>query len=79
MNAAAVMADFLDAASRGPVAAAEHLEALADKLLAQAALLRAAKDAPPGTRSEGGTGDRVRMQVVGPDGAVKQTAEAGHE
>lgn len=77
MNAASIMADFLEAASRGPAAAAEYLEALAGKLLAQAAALRASQP-PPGTRSEGGTGDRVRMQVVGPDGGVKQTAEAGH-
>ena len=75
----------LEALARGPGPGADALDAqiarltaLRDNLLAQAAALRASPDAPPGTRSEGGTGDRVRMRVVGPDGTIKATAEAGH-
>lgn len=54
-----------------PAAAADRLDALAEQLGAQAAALRAQADG--GWRSGGGAGDRVTIQVVGPDGRVKQT------
>lgn len=57
-------------ARRDP-AAADELDRLADKLRALAARLRAA----PGTRSIGGVGDRVRMQLRGPDGSVRHDTD----
>lgn len=56
-----------------PVAAANRLDALADEYRALAQRLRGSV----GYQSRGGTGDRVRMQVVGPDGAIRQTIDTG--
>lgn len=51
---------------------------LLDNLIADLTALRARLAAgAPGTRSEGGAGDRVRLAVIGPDGSTKQTADTG--
>lgn len=61
-----------------PTAAADELENMAGKLTALAAKLRESArsrdpEGPP--RSTGGTDDRVQMNVVGPDGRVKQRSD----
>jgi hypothetical protein len=66
--------------STDPLSAADRLDALADELRKRASLLREADQAAPsahGFRSSGGMGDRAKMQVVGPDGKVKQATDTG--
>ena len=56
-------------------AAAGEVRALADRLYALADRLDAARPRPP--TDTGGTGDRVRIAVVGPDGVTKRTTDTG--
>jgi hypothetical protein len=54
--------------------AADEIDRLADKLHTLATQLRAAHATAgndSGTRSTGGVGDRIRMQLIGPDGKLK--------
>ncbi len=69
-NVAQRTEEFLKLAKSDPLAAARHLDALADELRDMAERLRS------GMRSKGGVVDWVRLQVVGPDGQVKQETEA---
>jgi hypothetical protein len=57
-----------------PEAAAGQLEESADRMLKLAARLRELAAQGP-YRSRGGTADRVQMEVVGPDGNVKQSVD----
>ena len=57
----------------GDPSAAGMVRQLASKLLALADRLEAGVQNP--TMSPGGMGDHVRMNVVGPDGAIKQTVD----
>jgi hypothetical protein len=56
------------------VTAADDLDAMADRLKQLAAQVRARAASP--FIQKGGFGDSVTMQVVGPDGQVKQTVHA---
>lgn len=51
----------------GDPAAADEIDRMADRLHALATRLRANS----GIRATGGVGDRIRMQLVGPDGKLK--------
>lgn len=75
MDLAAQFRDLTALMEADPAAAADRLDALADRLRVAAAGLR--QMATGGMRSQGGAGDRVRMQVVGPDGRVRQTVDTG--
>lgn len=56
--------------------AAPDLEALADRLRALAADLRAG-DPAGGIASPGGMADRVRMDLIGPGGELKHSIDTG--
>lgn len=75
MHLAARLADLLQTARTEPAAAARELRAAAAKLVAAAEQLE--RRAAEQTRSTGGGSDRVRLAVVGPDGAVRQTTDTG--
>jgi hypothetical protein len=59
-----------------PHGAADDLEEMASKLLEAAKKLRAGAAGGIPT-SPGGMGDRVQMNLIGPDGKVKSTHTAG--
>lgn len=65
--------DLLARVIAGDASAADDLDRMADKLKGLAAALRGGG----GPLDTGGMGDRVRMAVVGPDGAVKATTDTG--
>lgn len=56
------------------VRAASELRQLAAQLIAAAESLEATE---AGTREVGGTGDRVQMNLVGPDGTIKHHSDTG--
>ncbi len=56
-----------------PPAAALRLREMADRLLVLAEMLE--QQQPGGTRDQGGTVDRAVVQVVGPDGRVRQSVD----
>ena len=60
----------------GDPAAADELDALAEKLKAVAAVLRAPKAEDP-YEVVGGMADRVLVNVVGPDGRVRVKTDTG--
>ncbi len=67
------MVTILEAMTRGPGPCADALDELADKIRAIASEMRNNS----GTRDQGGAVDRCRMNVVGPDGKVKQQVDTG--
>lgn len=71
MTAAEIQNIMLLVATGNP-AAAEAVHKLADELRAVAFRLESSGNP---TRSTGGMDDKVRMQVVGPDGKVKHDTE----
>lgn len=56
-----------------PVACANKLDQMADKLHALADRIRRGD----GVRDIGGMGDRVQINLVGPDGTIKQRVDTG--
>lgn len=71
MNIAQELVALSQTIVESPGAAADKLEAMATKLLSLARKVRSGQ----GTREANGIGDRVQINVVGPDGTLKQHAE----
>jgi hypothetical protein len=71
MNAAQTLLQAIQYAETQPQKAAELLDLLALQLTAWATRLRSAE----GYVAHGGFTDKVTMQVIGPDGEVKQSVE----
>lgn len=72
------LADTLEsvARARGKLTRTEYadfLEQTANRLLAESEKIR--NSAAPAEQSKGGWGDQVKMQVIGPNGQVKQEIE----
>lgn len=74
MTAVELLQMFLTSSQQGPEETAKALEAIGQRFFQEAAKIRAGVNH---VSSPGGMGDRVRMQVVGPDGKVKQTVDTG--
>ncbi len=55
--------------------AADEIDALADELRAAAARIR--EESGADIRATGGAGTRVQMNVVGPEGEIKQSVDTG--
>ncbi len=62
-------------AASDPLGAADDLEKMAARLLEAARKLRTR--ASETIRSPGGSSDRARVRVVGPDGVTKQETDTG--
>lgn len=62
-----------------PLAAADRIDALADRLHAEAAKVRARAEGNAPFASPGGAMDRAFLNVVGPDGRLKQRGSANGE
>jgi hypothetical protein len=71
MNAAQTLLQAIKYAEVQPQKAAELLDQLALQLSAWATQLRSSE----GYIAHGGFTDKVTMQLIGPDGKVKQTVE----
>lgn len=71
MNIVIEVREILALAMESPALAADRLDALADVMRRTAGELRAIES----WKSPGGMGDRVLINVIGPDGTVKQTVE----
>ena len=56
-------------------AAADEVDALADRLRALAATLRSRHESP--WIAPSGMSDRVKINVVGPDGSIRQSTDTG--
>lgn len=67
------LADLLRLIADDPIAAAGRLEGMAAKLTELAAALRAGNSP---TLDTPGVGDRVQMNLVGPDGRVRQQVDS---
>lgn len=74
LDAVEAVRDMLEEMVKNPTAAADRLDAMADDIRALAARLRTQ---PNGFRDPGGMGDRVRINVMGPDGKPKQSIDTG--
>lgn len=77
MNAITELADVVKLIQSDPAGAADKIDDLVVKLKNIAAQLR--RKAESDYCSHGGAGDRVRIQVVGPDGTIKQTVDTGEQ
>lgn len=69
------LSEALEELSRNPHASADQLDALAARLSAFAATLRA--QGQSGYLAQGGMGERIRVNVVAPNGTVKQQIDTG--
>lgn len=69
--------EVLNLMNQRPLEAAEKLEAMAAKLTELAQSLRQ-KAAGQDFVAPGGMGDRVLMNVIGPDGKLKQSIDSTH-
>lgn len=67
--------EVLNLMNQRPLEAAEKLEAMAVKLNELAASLRQKADG--GFQAPGGMGDRVLMNVFGPDGKIRLRVDTG--
>jgi len=70
----------LEEFARDPLKAADELDRLAEQFAVAATELRrraASGGAPGGIVSVGGVGDRARVNVVGPNGELKQQGGVG--
>lgn len=70
MNVATTVNEALDLLAKDPEAAADRLEAAGHRLIALAKQLRERVEALK-VFKPAGVGDFVKMQCIGPDGAVK--------
>lgn len=71
MNITQELTELSRMIAENPQSAADRIEAMATKLLALARKIRAGQ----GTRDTPGIGDRVQINVIGPDGTLKQQTE----
>ena len=77
MNPLVDLSNILEMIKTDPARAAERLEDIATRLTGLANKLKEIAKDREGIRSTGGVGDRVQIELVGPDGQIKQRIDTG--
>lgn len=69
--------EVLSLLARDPLAAADRIDAIANRLHEQAEAIRSRFRSEDPYTVPGGMTDRVKANVIGPDGQIKQSIDTG--